>query len=94
MSINIELKRPRNISDSEWAELTADLKQDLEDDTPVKTGNMKASWSVGGSVSNFVDYANFVNKGTVNMAPRDITPPAVARFQAIVDHLSESKRKK
>ena len=58
-------------------------------ETPVRSGYAKSQWrkkdtSDGFSVSNAVDYIQFLDKGSSRQAPRGITKPTVRKITGFI----------
>jgi hypothetical protein len=76
--ISTFIATPIPVPDDKLQELRSVSLSVLEENTPVDTGLLVSSWSVepqrdGVRVSNSAPYAEFVDKGTRFMAPRNMT---------------------
>lgn len=78
MSFAATITRPEGIDDKTWRSLASMVLPYLEDITPVKTGNMRDSYSQsvsnnGIQIKNLADYAQYVENGnTRGMKPHHL----------------------
>lgn len=85
--ISTFIPTPIPVPDDKLGELRTVSLSVLQENTPVDTGLLVSSWSVeaqrdGVRVSNSAPYAEFVDKGTRYMAPRNMTGALAAFLDA------------
>jgi len=77
-----------------WQAACEDMLEHLKSVTPVRTGFLQSEWRMRVSPQSVtftddVPYASFVNDGTPNMAPRDMT----GELDGVADDIMEQHRK-
>lgn len=94
MGIQVTIRRPNELSDSDWNEVCSKLGVFARQITPVVTGELRAGWDetkkpYSIKFENDVKHAVFVDKGTRYMASQDLTGQIADEAQDLIaDFLS------